>query len=431
VPGPAFVECPIDLLYPKELVKGWYVGEAGKGGGDGIAKKAMRWYLERHADRLFAGAEAASPGPRVALAPSAPLGALVHAASLLLKRAERPVLLVGSQALARAGRADAVAAAVARLGVPTYLAGMARGLLGRGHPLQMRHKRGAALKEADLVILAGVPCDFRLGYGRSIGGKASVIAVNLSATELFKNRRPTLPVPGDPGAFLERLAAIGSGGGDARWAGWRQALRARDGERDAEIAALAAEAAPPVNPLAVVRAIEEAMADDSVVVADGGDFVASAAYVVRPRGPLRWLDPGVFGTLGVGAGFALAASLCRPGAETWLIYGDGAAGFSLVELDSFARHRLPVIAVVGNDACWTQIARDQVTYLKDDVGCPLARTDYDQVAEGYGAVGLRVTSEAELGPALARAKAAAREGRPALVNVHIGQTKFREGSISM
>ena len=119
-----------------------------------------------------------------------------------------------------------------------------------------------------------------------------------------------------------------------------------------------------------------------MMVADGGDFVATASYILRPRGPLSWLDPGAFGTLGVGAGFALGASLVRPAAEVWLIWGDGASGYGLVEFDTFVRHGIPVIAVVGNDAGWTQIAREQVKMLHDDVGTVLARTDYH--ARGRG-----------------------------------------------
>ena len=76
-----------------------------------------------------------------------------------------------------------------------------------------------------------------------------------------------------------------------------------------------------------------------------------------------WLDPGAFGTLGVGAGFALGAKLCRPEAEVWALFGDGALGYSIAEFDTFVRHGVPIIAVVGNDAGWTQIAREQVPIL--------------------------------------------------------------------
>ncbi|MHB1090785.1 MAG: thiamine pyrophosphate-dependent enzyme, partial [Ilumatobacteraceae bacterium] len=167
------------------------------------------------------------------------------------------------------------------------------------------------------------------------------------------------------------------------------------------------------------------------LVADGGDFVGTASYVLHPRGPLSWLDPGAFGTLGVGAGFALGAALARPDREVWIIFGDGACGFGLTEFDTFVRHRIPLIAVVGNDAGWTQIAREQVKMLHDDVATVLARTAYHEVAEGFGAAGLLVTRMDEVSAALPRARELARLGRPVLLNVWLDKTEFREGSLSM
>jgi acetolactate synthase-1/2/3 large subunit len=186
-----------------------------------------------------------------------------------------------------------------------------------------------------------------------------------------------------------------------------------------------------VNPIALLRALDRAAADDALFVADGGDFVATASYVLRARGPLAWLDPGAFGTLGVGAGFALGAALARPGREVWILFGDGAFGYSAIELDTFVRHKIPVCAVVGNDAGWTQIAREQVKMLHDDVGTVLARTDYHRVAEGFGMHGVCVRSDAELAPALARARTLLRAGEPVLLNAWLEASAFREGSISM
>jgi acetolactate synthase-1/2/3 large subunit len=235
---------------------------------------------------------------------------------------------------------------------------------------------------------------------------------------------------GDAGAFLQDLASSVPGGA-ARWARWLQSLRLRDAEREAQIDEQAAVPGEQVNPVALLRALEREAGDDAVLVADGGDFVATASYVLHPRGPLSWLDPGAFGTLGVGAGFALGAALARPGREVWILYGDGACGWGLTEIDSFVRHGIPVIALVGNDAGWTQIAREQVKMLHDDVGCVLARTAYHEVAAGFGAEGLLVTRPDEVAPALARARALARTGRPVLVNVWLDATDFREGSLSM
>ena len=146
-------------------------------------------------------------------------------------------------------------------------------------------------------------------------------------------------------------------------------------------------------PWPLCRRLERALGDDAIVVADGGDFVATASYVLRPRGPLAWLDPGAFGTLGVGAGFALGAKLVRPEADVWIVYGDGAAGYSLAEADTFVRHRLGVAALIGNDAGWTQIAREQVEVLHDAVGTALAPTDVRAGGAGPG----RVRAEAVRG----------------------------------
>ena len=186
-----------------------------------------------------------------------------------------------------------------------------------------------------------------------------------------------------------------------------------------------------VNPLALLRAIEREAGENALFVADGGDFVATASYVLHPRGPLSWLDPGAFGTLGVGAGFAIGAATARPDRETWIIFGDGTCGFGLTEFDTFVRHGFPVIAVVGNDAAWMQIAREQVKMLEDDVGTVLARTAYHEVARGFGAEGLLVTRMDEIEGALKRARELARQGRPVLVNVWLDRTEFREGSLSM
>jgi len=428
VPGPVFVECPVDLLYDKTTIREWYADAAGKG--TSIADRLMRLYLRRHAARLFAEApQTPPPAPRAIVAPAA-TEAQLEAAATRLAAAERPLVVVGSQALVGAEDPSRLAEALTRLGAPVYLSGMARGLLGRSHPLQRLHQRRQALREADCVLLAGAPCDFRLDYGRHVRRSADLIAANRSAREARLNRRPDVAAIGDAGDFLVRLAARVQGLAERR-ADWLATLRARDEAREREIAARAKAAGEFVNPIALLRAIDAVAADDATFVADGGDFVATASYALRPRRPRGWLDPGVFGTLGVGAGFALAAALERPGAETWILFGDGACGWSLTEFDTFARHGIPVIAVVGNDAGWTQIAREQVKMLGDDVGVTLARAAYHEVATAFGAEGILVKRDAEIADGLARARAAARAGRPALVNVWLDRSDFRDGSISM
>jgi acetolactate synthase-1/2/3 large subunit len=431
VPGPVFVECPIDLLYSEALVRQWYDPDSGMAKGDagGLKSKLFRFYLKRHVDRMFmCDFDAMAPMPlEVASPPINPVQ--IAKAARLLAKAKRPVLVVGSQSLLQPAKTQALAAAVERIGAPVFLAGMARGLMGRAHALQVRHQRKEALREADLVLLAGMPCDFRLNYGRAINPKAALIAINRDRKDLTLNRRPKLALHGDPCEALCALAEVLLPEEDRK--AWIAALRAADRKREEEIAAMAATSCQGVNPIAFLRQLEDFLEDNSTLVADGGDFVATAAYVLRPRGPLRWLDPGAFGTLGVGAGFAMGAQLCRQGEEVWLLYGDGAAGYSLQEFDTFVRHGLPVIAVVGNDGAWAQIARDQIKLFNDDVGTALRSSDYHRVARGYGAEGFVIRREEEIPLTLQAARVAARQGRPVLINLLIGKTDFREGSISM
>jgi acetolactate synthase-1/2/3 large subunit len=426
VQGPVFVECPIDLLYAEATIRQWYADAAGKG--TSVPDRLLRWYLNRHAARMFAGSGDAMP-PR-ARSVASPPPSNVEAVASALARAQRPLLVIGSQALAVAADASRIAAAVTKLGIPTYLSGMARGLLGRDHPLQMRHQRRNALREADCVLLAGVPCDFRLDYGRHVRRSATLVAANRSRKDARMNRRPDIAAIGDVGTLLQALPER-MGTSTADRTDWMRTLAARDAAREAEIDTQAKVGGEHVNPVAFCRALDRVIAEDAVLVADGGDFVGTASYIVRPRGPLGWLDPGAFGTLGVGAGFALGAALCRPGAEIWIIFGDGASGYGLAELDSFVRHGIPVIAVVGNDAGWTQIAREQVKMLGDDVATVLARTDYHAVAAGFGAEGIVVRTNGEVDAALQKALALSRAGRVVLVNVWLDRTDFREGSISM
>ncbi|HVY60445.1 MAG TPA: thiamine pyrophosphate-binding protein [Planctomycetota bacterium] len=449
VPGPVFVEVAVDLLYDEKVVREWYAAKTEKPKKN-LSEKALSLYIKGHLAYVFGLPE--MPTPEIPLpelsAPDLPgfrhlaqasspdaSASEIRSAAELLGSAKRPVMVLGSQAMLHPARVGELVEAVEKLSVPTYLSGMARGLLGRGHKLQARHKRREALREADVVLLAGVPCDFRLDYGAHVS-RCKVIGVNLSGEDLHKNRKPDLGVLADPHRFLRALtqAIPGNPAVAAAREDWAGKLRARDAERDAEIAKMAAVSSgveDRVNPVAACRAIDRHLDEKSILVGDGGDFVATASYTVSPRGPLTWLDPGVFGTLGVGAGFALGAKLVRPDHDVWLLWGDGAAGFSIQEVDTLVRHEVPVIMVVGNDAGWTQIAREQVVILEDDCGTALTYADYHKVAEGWGAHGIVVSKESELDAKLDEAVRVSRGGKPVLVNLLLGKTDFRQGSISM
>jgi len=429
VPGPVFVECPVDLLYDESVIREWYAASTPQG--NALPDRAVRAYLNHRARRLFAGADAEADTTADKVESLPPSSSVIARTTRRIAKAERPVLVVGSQALVDASQAEAVAAAIERIGMPVYLSGMARGLMGLSHPLHHRHQRRKALREADLVLLAGVPSDFRLDYGRNVRRSTCLISSNRSRTDLNRNRRPDIAAIADAGLFLCALADQLEPNTSARWNEWQALLLARDSEREREIDINASKSGEFVNPVTVCRSIDTRLPDNSVIVADGGDFVGTASYIVKPRKALSWLDPGVFGTLGCGAGFAIGASMCRPDHEIWIMFGDGSVGYALAEFDTFVRHKIPVIAVVGNDACWSQIAREQVKMLDDDVGTVLARSDYHEVAAALGGKGVLLKHAGQTAACLQEARQAAGEGVPALINTWLDRTDFREGSLSM
>lgn len=427
IPGPVFVECPIDTLYHEELVREWYGAKSKDVPPRNLQERVVQWYVNRHARKLFEGKTEVNFDAPIAQ-PTYPQHSSSDISNVVskLKQASKPLLLVGSGAMMNPKKANELAEAVAKLGIPVYLSGMGRGLLGKENKLQMRHKRKEAIKEADLIILAGVPNDFRLDYGNHIGHRPFV-SINRSKEDLNKNKRPTIGIHGDPQDFLIALAKQYQCNASA----WIEQLRAKDNDREKNIDAQAAEQSNGINALQLFRTLEPMLDDNTTLVADGGDFVATSAYTLKPRSPLSWLDPGVFGTLGVGAGFALGAKLVFPEKDVYIIYGDGSAGYSLMEYDTFVRHNLPVISVIGNDAGWTQIARDQVDLLKSDCAVCLAHSDYEMIGKAFGGDGKRVESIEAFAATAAEAKVKSRKGTPYIINAIIGKSEFRKGSISM
>jgi thiamine pyrophosphate-dependent acetolactate synthase large subunit-like protein len=428
IPGPVFIECPIDLIYDESLVRKWY--DLAQPEEDSIKQKFMDWYLRRHVDKLFAcSTEKVEIHEGKEVVPFLLNDEDIEKVLTQINNVRKPILIIGSQAMIKVEEVEHLSEAIRNLGIPVYLTGMARGLLGKDHSLHFHHKRNSALKEADLVILAGMPQDFRLNYGRSINSKAFLISINRSSEELKKNRKPDLAIQADSSLFLQAVSEEKNF--KKHFDDWITILDEREKLRIDEIKQFENEGTEYINPLKLCFEIEQNINDDSIIVVDGGDFIATASYIVRPNAPLRWIDAGPFGTLGAGAGFALAAKLVYPKSEVWLIYGDGAAGYSIAEFDTFVRHKIPVIGIIGNDAGWTQITRDQVKYLRDDVGTKLRYSDYHLVAKGYGAEGLFINDYSKVQEALIEAKRLFKEGKTVLINALIGKSKFREGSISM
>lgn len=428
VPGPVFVECPIDLLYDEELVKSWYLASGNKK--LSFSEQALQWYLKYHVNTIFEGTKNIHIKYEKIL-PSKDNHTMAHirVVKAAIAKAKKPLMLIGSGSLHNAQHAEKLQHAVNLLGIPVYLSGMARGLLGKDNALQQRHNRRNALKQADLIILAGVPCDFRLDYGRHLSSKAKTIFINSSKIDLFKNKTPDIAVNSNPAFFIKELAKTCKP--KAEWSEWFEILAKSDSEKEMNIAAQAIEQGEYINPIALFKKLETLLTDNTTLVADGGDFVATASYILKPRHALSWLDPGVFGTLGVGGGFALGAKIVNKEDEVWVIYGDGSSAFSIAEIDTMVRHQLPVIILIGNDASWAQIARDQIEILKDDVATVLAYSHYEKIGHAFGANGKTVTNMDEFTIAVKEAQASVKKGIPYVINALLNTSDFRKGSISM
>ena len=319
------------------------------------------------------------------------------------------------------GAEEAALRFVTETGVPAIANGMGRGIVPGGHPQLVTKARSKALGQADLVIVVGTPLDFRLGYG-VFGGKddtapARVVHLADSPAQVSTHADLAASAAGDLSTCFDQvLGSLQSASGTKPdWSGWLADLQtavAAAAERDAEL--LGAEA-DPIHPARIYGELLPRLADDAIVIGDGGDFVSFAGKYVEPQRPGGWLDPGPYGCLGAGMGAAMAARITRPSSQVVLLYGDGAAGMSLVDVDTLVRHRLPVVMVVGNNSAWG-LEKGPMKFLYGyDVAADLApNTRYDQVVTALGGGGEMVTDPREIGPAMDRAFAS---GVPYLINV--------------
>ena len=423
VPGPVFVELPIDLLYPEEDIRKEFINQLPK---SGYFAKIAHWYVERHLNDLFSSKKSSikvKPVKEFKLDQRK-----IDKAALAIVKAKKPVFLLGNQVTQNKEFLPMCLKSIDKLSVPTFTSGMARGCFGSSDKYFFRHNRKHALKNADVVVTLGIPLDFRLGYGFSINKDATLIAVNKSKEDLNKNRKPDIGIHADPSRIMHEIGKIINPPSCKEWI---KELTGLEEKRETEILQFSKNESDFVNPVHLCKTIDKFIDEESILVADGGDFVGTASYTIRPRSALGWLDPGPFGTLGVGGGFAIGAKSSFPKKEVWVFYGDGASAYSLAEFDTLCRHKLPVIAIIGNDASWQQIAREQKQMLGSNIGTELAFNAYEKVVEGYGGKGYYVENHDTLDETLKRAKEDAKLGYPVLVNIKISKSDFRKGSISV
>jgi acetolactate synthase-1/2/3 large subunit len=364
-----------------------------------------------------------SPGAGHAFEPwrgDAADAAMIEHAAVLLASAERPVIMAGTGLYWGHGEV-ALRALAEALRIPVFLNGLGRGCLPADHELAFSRARSKALGGADVALVIGVPLDFRLGFGGVFAPDADVIAIDVAEPERDFPRRVSAELYGALPATLEslRIAASGhsypAGGAVSEREGWIAALRGVEAARRMGEEAELADNRAPLHPMRVYAELAKVLDRDAVVVGDGGDFVSYAGRVVDSYEPGCWVDPGPFGCLGSGLGYAIAAKLAYPERQVVAVVGDGAFGFSGMELDTLARHKIPVVVVMGNNGIWALEKHPMEALYGYSVAADLRPgTRYDQVAEALGCQGALVERPAQLRGAL---EAALRSRRPTLINV--------------
>ncbi len=398
VPGPVYLEMPIDQLF------------------NSYEEERLVFPQQYRTDAGIAGDPA-----------------YIERAFELLRKAQRPVALVGSQ-LRWSRRREAYAQFVRTFGMPVYVNGLGRGSLPPDDPHFFSQTRKDALRQADVVLIFGTPLDFRLGYGRDshFNPSAAIIQVDLDGAEIGRNRPIDIGIIGDTGLVMQQLADLAAAEGFSATMikPWLDEMRQRERQKLDRMRVEMESDATPINPLRACKEIAAVLSKEAIVIGDGGDFVATAASILPIHQQGHWLDPGPLGTLGVGPGYAMAAKLAKPQSPVFIVYGDGSFGLHGLEFEAMVRQKIPVVGVIGNDAGWTQIRRGQVQLYGEEraVATALSFTRYDRVVEALGGHGEFVERPEEIRPALERALAA---GKPALVNIKLGASDFRKDAISI
>lgn len=370
-------------------------------------------------DEFFDSGESThvSSGPDLSV--REPDGDDISAIARLLNEARRPVVILGTDVWADHAE-EAALRFVEELNVPAMANGMGRGIVPGGHPNLVTKARSRALAGADLVIVIGAPLDFRLGFGRFGGREGNEPATTVHITDtpeqlsthatLGASASGTLSV-----VFDDISAAVQAAPRKPDWSAWLSALQDIVAETKKNDLLILNSEANPIHPARIYGELLPRLADDAVVIGDGGDFVSFAGKFIEPQRPGSWMDPGPYGCLGAGLGAAMAARIARPSSQVVLLFGDGAAGMSIVDVDTLVRHNLPVVMIMGNNSAWGLEKMPMQMLYGYDVAADLApNTRYDKVVTALGGGGEFVTDPAEIGPAIDRAFAS---GIPYLVNI--------------
>jgi acetolactate synthase-1/2/3 large subunit len=347
----------------------------------------------------------------------------------LIAKAERPVALFGTQA--RTCRAhEAIDRFSRHFNIPIYVNGSARGTLPPNHPYNFMPSRKAAFDNADVILLAGTPLDFRMGYGRRLNPKAKIVILDMDYRNVGYNRDFDFGLVGNLKTILNAMCDASKGDTDKKHDPFIKMLKEDEEKTKHSNDKIIQANEVPIHPIRLCHEINEFLLDDTVYIGDGGDIVTFSGSIVKPHKPGGWMDPGPLGTLGVGTGFAMASKLTQPERDVVVLFGDGAFGLTGFDFETMVRNKLPFVGVIGNNASWNQIRYGQaVKYGKErgDIGNVLDDVRFDKFAEAMGGVGIRVTKPEEIRPALEKARAS---GKPALVDVVINREVYSKGTMN-
>ena len=477
IPGPVYGEFPMDIDYPSEKVNEWYRGKTKTDTPFGprartllkslkirklIYEALLRYQISTKLKTIQElPAEIYIPDKLSVPSKRLPAKGKIYSSVKLINSSKRPVLLIGGQ-IAWSSRKNEINSIIEKLSIPVYVNDLARGIIKYNNPFLLNRSRGYALSNADLVILAGIPPDFRINYGKWGGGinrKAKVIRIDLDTNYLRKNTIPDIEIQSEPGETLfyilqnmkyeirDTKYEIRDTKYEIRdtkygmwsdWERWHEELKnieTAKGENDMKLM-LEEEngyTTPMVHQIRLGKELEKFLSTRSkkkIVIGDGGDFAAIVSRELKSYDV--WLDAGPFGSLGTGVGFSMAAGLCCPDAEVYTIFGDGAFGYSLIDLDTMESLNIGFVGIIGNNSSWAQIKRSDEEIYKKSIATDLKFRRYDKLVESLGCSGYYIEEKGELEKIFREAsKEAFERNKPVVINVKVGPTNARAGSLAV
>ena len=347
-----------------------------------------------------------------------PDDAQLKRAADIINRAKKPLLLGGSGVGLSCCAAE-LGQFIDRTGMPFMLMNYGRGELPDSHPLSLWDIGNVGIQlgitQADVIVAVGIRFNWLLQSGAIIPPGTKVIRIDIDPHELDRNRAADVGLAGDAASVLGGLLPFVDRGDHAEWV---KTLRAASRAFIDPELKLRESPSTPIHPIRLVARIQEFAGEDTIYVVDGGDtpYFGLVGFRSREKAGVLGTSAGLFGFLGTGIPFAMAAKLARPGKKVILLNGDGSFGFNSMEFDTMVRHCIPVVCVVNNDQAWGMIKHSQELSIGPErlQCCELGPRPYEKMVEGLGGYGELVTRDEDIIPALERAFSS---GKPACINV--------------